>query len=56
MAGPTANFSSTPVCPGSSSTFSDLSLSGAGIINSWEWNFGDGSPLTNVVQSTTYFY
>ncbi|MFN0187629.1 MAG: PKD domain-containing protein [Bacteroidia bacterium] len=47
--GPVANFSSTPVCPGSSSTFSDLSLSGTGTINSWEWNFGDGSPLTNVV-------
>ena len=55
LAGPTADFSSTPVCPGSSSTFSDLSLSGAGIINSWEWNFGDGSPLTNVTNPQHVF-
>ena len=55
LAGPTADFSSTPVCPGSPSTFSDLSLSGAGIINSWEWNFGDGSPQTNVINPQHVF-
>jgi gliding motility-associated-like protein len=47
LQGPTANFSSTPVCPGSTSTFSNLSLNGAGVINNWEWDFGDGSAGLN---------
>ncbi len=36
------NFSS-PVCSESSMQFTDLSVSAAGYITSWEWNFGDGN-------------
>ena len=45
---PTPNFSHVVACPGAATTFTDLSVvGGAGTINSWEWDFGDGSPVDN---------
>lgn len=42
---PVAGFSYTPVCPGEPSQFSDNTSFPSGSIQSWSWNFGDGSPL-----------
>jgi gliding motility-associated-like protein len=52
---PSANFSSTPVCVGSATTFTDLSLPNGGTITSWTWDFGDGSPTSNL-QNPTHMY
>jgi gliding motility-associated-like protein len=49
---PVANFSSTTVCQGTPTTFTDLS---AANITSWSWDFGDGSPLGNT-QNPTHVY
>ena len=40
---PAAAFNSVPVCYGNSTQFSDLSIAGNDTINSWQWNFGDGT-------------
>lgn len=55
LQGPVADFSSTPVCPGSTSEFSDLSLSGTGVINTWHWDFGDGSATSNITNPQHVF-
>lgn len=52
---PTANFSSTVVCQGVPSVFTDLSLAGAGNITNWNWDFGDGSPSSST-QSPSHTY
>ena len=44
-ANPVANFTAPPVCNGSTTYFTDTSISGSGTINNWTWNFGDGSSL-----------
>ena len=40
--------------------FTDLSVPGSGVITSWTWNFGDGSPLQTIVSpgpgNTTHAY
>jgi len=41
---PIANFTSIPVCFGNSTVFNDQS---SGPITSWDWIFGDGSPVSN---------
>lgn len=41
---PTAEFSYDTVCWGSPTSFNDISL---GTVNSWEWDFGDGTTSTN---------
>jgi gliding motility-associated-like protein len=45
---PIANFTQTTVCQGSPVTFNDLSVASQGVINNWNWNFGDAS--TNSLQ------
>ena len=54
-----ANFSSTVVCQGSPTLFTDLSTSGTPITN-WTWDFGDGSPVyaggTAAFQNPTHTY
>lgn len=40
---PVAAFSSTTACSGSNTSFTDLSSTTTGTINSWAWDFGDGS-------------
>ncbi len=49
---PSASFSSTTVCAGSSTNFS---ASGSSGITSWNWNFGDGSG-TSIQQNPSYTY
>lgn len=50
------NFSASPqsLCVGSAVTFTDLSTSGSGAINSWSWNFGDGN--TSSLQNPSHTY
>ena len=50
---PAGNFSSSPVCLGSSTQFTDNST---GNPNSWSWNFGDGTPIDTGVQSPAHTY
>ncbi len=46
---PVAAFSPTSTCVGSVTSFSNLStVTGTNAINSYTWNFGDGSPTSNV--------
>ena len=51
----TASFTTTNVCFGTAASFSDASVSNAGTVNSWSWNFGDGTPLNNT-QNPTHLY
>jgi PKD repeat protein/predicted nucleotidyltransferase len=37
------DFNSDTVCQGTTTTFTDLSVSNIGLIDSWKWDFGDGS-------------
>jgi PKD repeat protein len=48
---PVANFSSSsPTCAGTDSVlFTDLSIAPYGAIKRWEWDFGDGSPVVNII-------
>ncbi|RME96443.1 MAG: PKD domain-containing protein, partial [Bacteroidetes bacterium] len=39
---PQAAFTSTEVCLGLPTSFTDLSLNGTGIIDTWQWQFGGG--------------
>jgi gliding motility-associated-like protein len=44
---PVASFTSMPVCPGQQAQFNSTAVAPAGTtINSWIWNFGDGSAQT----------
>ena len=42
-----AAFNSTKVCSGSATQFTDSSTCSSGTINTWTWDFGDGSPVNN---------
>jgi PKD repeat protein len=48
---PSANFSSTTVCLGTATQFTDLSSGGA---TTWSWNFGDGNTSTQQNPSNNY--
>lgn len=53
---PTVNYTYTaPSCETRVISFLDGSSPNAGAIQSWEWDFGDGSPLSNV-QNPTHVY
>lgn len=52
---PVANFSAGSVCFNTSTQFTDLSTVNNGSINSWAWNFGNGSPINNT-QHPAYTY
>ena len=53
---PDAKFSTSNVCDGSVVPFTDLStITAPDLIQSWTWNFDDGSPLNNN-QNTTHTY
>ncbi|MEL6132111.1 MAG: PKD domain-containing protein, partial [Bacteroidota bacterium] len=44
---PKPGFEATTVCLGSPTTFTDTSAAGSGTLDSWTWDFGDGSgPVT----------
>lgn len=49
---PDANFTTGSTCLGSASLFTDMST---GITSSWQWDFGDGSPV-NTSQNPTHTY
>lgn len=51
---PDADFSSAAVCRGSNTPFTDLSSDSSGILNSWQWNFGDGTVSTQANPSHLY--
>ena len=52
---PVANFSSTKVCNGNATVFTDSSTTLSGTITEWLWNMGDGS-LSNNLQNPFYIY
>ena len=52
---PIVDFSNDPTCSGLPSSFVDLSHSTGGDINTWSWNFGDGTGTANI-QSPYYTY
>ncbi|MFZ4399073.1 MAG: PKD domain-containing protein [Bacteroidales bacterium] len=52
---PTALFYSDTVCSGETSHFVNGSFSNASVINSWNWDFGDGSN-TSSLQNPLYKY
>ena len=43
----TPDFSSTSVCVGNVTAFTDNSTTSSGSITAWTWNFGDASPVSN---------
>lgn len=51
-AGPTALFTADTVCLGSVTQFNDLSVANTGLIVTWNWNFGDGTPSSNLANPT----
>ncbi|MCX6283671.1 MAG: PKD domain-containing protein, partial [Bacteroidetes bacterium] len=53
-ANPVADFSATSACQGNATTFTDNSISTAGAIVNWLWNFGDGG--SSAAQNPTYTY
>ena len=53
---PTANFTDTVNCSTFSVGFSDISVANAGIINQWNWTFGDVTNNTSTVQNPTHVY
>jgi gliding motility-associated-like protein len=53
---PVPSFTATKVCKGLPNTFTDQSTIGCGgVIVSWNWNFGDGSPASTVQNPTHTF-
>jgi PKD repeat protein len=52
---PIATFTSTNVCNGNATQFRDSSTTASGTINTWHWDFGDGSSL-NSNQNPPYTY
>lgn len=44
---PVADFTSSSVCSGISTQFTDASITSPGLISTWQWDFGDGSPTNN---------
>ena len=53
--GLTAAFNTTDICFGTIASFTDASTSVGGTLTNWEWNFGDGSPVSNL-QNPTHTY
>ena len=52
---PVADFYADTACKGNPTTFTDLSSTSQGVIVSWEWDFGDGSPHL-YTQTATHTY
>ena len=50
-----ANFTSTTVCEGSTTSFTDQSTTTSGqLITNWSWDFGDGTPVFSGSAAATY--
>ncbi len=54
-ASPNVSFSQTDVCLGNAMSFTNSSSIASGSINTYSWNFGDGSAINNTV-SPSYTY
>lgn len=52
---PIANFAVQPTCSNYPVQFTDLSTSYGAPIQTWHWNFGDGSPVSNI-QNPEHIY
>jgi gliding motility-associated-like protein len=52
---PTALFSLSNVCDGTAMPFTDMSTIPTGIIQTWQWDFGDTTPF-NTNQNCTHLY
>ena len=54
-ANPVALFYSDTVCSGDTTHFSTISVSNGAAINSWKWNFGEGS-LISLLENPSHLY
>ncbi len=52
---PQAIFTADTICLGTSTQFTDESVANAGIITSWDWDFGDGSAHSHI-QNPDHLY
>lgn len=52
---PVANFDADTACAGNLTQFTDLSIPNGGVINTWVWDFGDGSPADHL-QNPQHLY
>ncbi|MBK6952182.1 MAG: PKD domain-containing protein [Crocinitomicaceae bacterium] len=52
---PVANFVEFSACQNGVTSFNDMSSIAAGTVDSWSWNFGDGS-LVSTLQNPTHVY
>lgn len=52
---PVANYTYTAACVGDSTQFNDLSLAPGSAIDSWDWDFGDGTPHSTI-QNPQHMY
>ncbi|MEO6904397.1 MAG: PKD domain-containing protein [Bacteroidia bacterium] len=52
---PLANFTKNSACEGTPVLFQDASITSGNIIQSWLWDFGDGSPVNNT-QNPSHLY
>ena len=53
---PTSNFIANVGCPGQPITFTEQSTSAGGPITSWQWDYGDGSPIYNGQNPPSHIY
>jgi gliding motility-associated-like protein len=53
---PVANFTHSPGCQNLDVAFTDLSINGSGIINRWDWNFGEALPSLSTLQNPIHVY
>lgn len=51
----TPNFTASESCSGMEVQFTDLSVTNMGEFNGWEWDFGDGSPISTSSNPTHIF-
>jgi gliding motility-associated-like protein len=53
---PVANFSTTSVCQGTATAYTDLSTTSVGTVNTWQWDFTNNGSIDNATQnpSTTF--
>ena len=53
---PVANFSTDVACENFVTTFTDLSVNGTGIIDTWQWDFDNNATIDNLTQNPTNTY
>ncbi|MES2132685.1 MAG: PKD domain-containing protein [Bacteroidota bacterium] len=53
---PVSNFSATAVCQATQTAFTDLSTTGTGTINAWNWDFTSDGSVDNTTQNPTLVF